>query len=103
MPFEIKGDAPLDAVVNVRLRSDEKDRLLDNADMAGLSMSELIRARYFGRKIVANADVVMIKELRRLGGLLKHVHNESNGAYNRDTAAAINSLRAYIEKLSRDR
>lgn len=100
MPFEVQGDAPLDAVVNVRLTSEEKERLRDDADMAGMSMSELIRARYFGRKIVASANALMIKELRRIGGLLKHVHNQSDGAYSRDTAAALVSLRAYIDRLS---
>lgn len=102
MPFEVMGDAPLDAVVNVRLLAEEKERLRDDADLAGLSMSALIRARYFGRRIVSNADRQMIKELRRLGGLLKHVHNQSKGAYSQDTAAAINSLRTHIEKLSND-
>ena len=103
MPFSLLGDEPLDAIVNVRLTSEEKERLRDDADMAALSMSALIRARYFGRPVVAHADQVLIKELRRLGGLLKHVHNESDGAYSKDTAGALVALKAYIERLSRDR
>lgn len=103
MPFEQMGDAPLDAVVNVRLTAAEKERLRDDADMASLTMSALIRARYFGRKIVASADVLMIKELRRIGGLLKHVHSQSDGAYSHATAAALRDVRAYISQLSNDR
>lgn len=103
MPFPLLGDDPLDAIVNVRLTSEEKERLRDDADMAGLSMSALIRARYFGRPVVAHADQVLIKELRRVGGLLKHIHNESGGIYNKDTAGALVALKAYIGKLSRDR
>lgn len=103
MPFEVKGAEPLDAVVNVRLSGAEKARLAEDARLAGLSMSELVRRRYFGRPIVANADVVMVRELRRLGGLLKHLHTESRGAYSRDTADALAALKSYIEGLSHDR
>lgn len=103
MPFEQAGVEPLDAMLNVRLTAAEKSRLKEDADLAALSMSELVRRRYFGRPIIANADAVMLRELRRIGGLLKHVHNESNGAYSHDTAGALALLKAYIERLSRDR
>ena len=69
MPFFLLGDEPLDAIVNVRLTSEEKERLRDDADMAALSMSALVRARYFGRPIVAHTDQGLINELLRLGGL----------------------------------
>jgi hypothetical protein len=89
MPFETQGPEPLDAVINVRLTAAEKARLKEDADLAGLSMSELVRRRYFGRPIIANADAVMLKELRRIGGLLKHIHNESGGVYSKETAGAL--------------
>lgn len=100
MPFQKIGDEALDAIVNVRLTSSEKERLKEDADMAGLSMSELVRRRYFGKPIIANADAIMLKELRRIGGLVKNVHNQSNGAYNSETIAALSTLKKYIEKLS---
>lgn len=103
MPFEMQGLEPLDAILNVRLTSVEKARLREDADLAGLSLSELVRRRYFGRPIIASADAVMLKELRRIGGLLKHIHNESGGAYSRETAGALIALKTYIERLSRDR
>ena len=97
MPTE---DDRLSAVVNVRLTAAEKARLKDDADLAGLSVSEFVRRRSFGRPIIAQADAVTIKELRRLGGLVKHLHNESGGTYSRETAAALVSLRGYIEQLA---
>jgi hypothetical protein len=103
MPFAQRGDAPLDAIINVRLTKAEKARLQEDADLAALTMSELVRRRYFGRPILASADQAMIRELRRLGGLLKHLHNESGGAYHRDTAAALTAVKTYIERLSHDR
>lgn len=100
MPFTVKGTEPLTAVVNVRLTPDEKERLKEDAELAGISVSELVRRRYFGRPIIASADTVMLKELRRIGGLLKHVHNESDGVYSQLTTKALEELQAYIRKLS---
>ena len=97
MPTE---DDRLSAVVNVRLTAAEKARLKDDADLAGLSVSEFVRRRSLGRPIIAQADAVTIKELRRLGGLVKHLHNESGGTYSRETAAALVALRGYIEQLA---
>lgn len=103
MPFQTQGDDPLDAKVDVRLTTAEKTRLREEADLAGLGVSGLMRRRAFGRPIVAHADQVMIRELRRLGGLLKHVHTTSGGAYSQETAAALRALKAAIERLSDDR
>ncbi|MDP2173589.1 MAG: MobB mobilization protein [Methylococcales bacterium] len=103
MVFETLGSEPLDAMLRLRLTASEKERLREDADLAALSMSELVRRRYFGRPIIANADAIMIKELRRLGGLVKHIHNESIGANSKETAAVLVALKAYIESLSDDR
>ena len=103
MPFDPHGLEPLDANLHVRLTQAEKARLREDADLASLSLSELVRRRYFGRPIVAGTDAVMIKELRRLGGLLKHVHSESGGAYRQETGEALTALKSYIETLSHDR
>lgn len=103
MVFQVRGNKALTAMLRLRLTESEKEQLREEADLAGLSMSELVRRRYFGRPIIAHADVVMIKELRRIGGLLKHVHNESNGVHSKETAEALIALKTYIETLSRDR
>ena len=103
MVFQTIGSEPLDAALRLRLTEREKERLREDADLAGLSMSELVRRRYFGRPIIANADAIMLKELRRLGGLLKHVHNETDGIYNKETAQALVALKKYMEQLSHDR
>jgi hypothetical protein len=44
----------------------------------------------------------VLAELRRLGGLLKHVHLETRGAYSQDTANAIRALESYARALERD-
>ena len=103
MPFERHGPEPLDAVVNVRLTSAEKARLLEDAAIAGLTISALSRRRMLGRRVVANVDAAMIRELRRLGGLLKHLHVESAGAYSEQTSAVLRTVRAAIELFSGER
>ena len=103
MPFLPQGIEPLDKLIAVRLTATEKARLLENADHAGLSLSEYVRRRIFGRRVLAQTDAVMVRELRRLGGLLKHIHNETRGRYSGNTAEALHSVKAYIEALSRDR
>ena len=103
MPFKTSGLEPLDTVINVRLTSAEKAKLKEDADLAAISMSALVRRRYFGRPVIANANAAMIRELRRLGGWLKHIHNQSGGAYSQETAATLANVKAYIERLSGDR
>jgi hypothetical protein len=57
----------------LRVTEYENARLKNQAAAAGLSVSEYMRRRFFGgRPIVARVDTMMISELRRLGGLLKH-------------------------------
>ncbi len=101
MPFEKIGEDSLDAVINVRLTSSEKTKLKDEAELAGLSMSALVRRRYFGRPVRAKTDEWMIRELLRLGGLLKHIHNQSGGAYSQQTAEAIFALKTCIGRVVR--
>ncbi len=100
MVFEVKGAKALGERITLRLAPDEKERLKSDADLAGLSMSEVVRRHYFGRPIIANADAAMIKELRRMGGLMKHIHLESGGAYSEQTSGAIHSIVEYIDTLT---
>lgn len=101
MVFKAIGEEPLDGKLDLRLTLAEKERLKEDAELAGMSMSALVRARYFGRPIITNTDQVMIRELRRLGGLLKNVHVESDGAYSAETSAALLLLSDAIKSISR--
>lgn len=89
MAFEKIGEEALDTKIAVRLTSEEKQRLSDDAEIAGMSMSALVRARYFGRPIIASADLAMINNLNSLRGQLKNIHNESNGAYAAETSSML--------------
>lgn len=59
--------------VTIRVTLEERIRLAEQADLAGLSVSEYLRRRFFGgRPLIAHTDALMVRELRRIGGLLKY-------------------------------
>ena len=59
--------------ISLRVSRMEKAHLDELASIIGTSRSEYLRRRFFGRKpIIAHTDVITIRELRRIGGLLKH-------------------------------
>jgi hypothetical protein len=100
MPFAKKGASGLTVRLDVRVAPAEKARLREIAAAEGVAVAELVRARALGRSVVSRTDATTIRELRRLGGLLKLVHRESGGAYSRATAAALASLSAAIARLT---
>jgi len=100
MPFARKGTAALTERLDVRVAPEEKEQLRRIAAGAGISVAELVRARALDRPVVSRTDATMIRELRRLGGLLKKVHLDSGGAYRNETASALTALRAAIVRLA---
>jgi hypothetical protein len=100
MPFGRKGPTGLTARLDVRVAPAEKAQLRAIAEAAGVRVAELVRLRALGRPVVPRTDATTIRELRRLGGLLKRVHMESRGAYSRETAAALQTLHVAIGRLA---
>ena len=100
MPFVRKGTAGLTERLDVRVAPAEKEQLRRIAAGAGISVAELIRTRALDRPVVSRTDATTIRELRRLGGLLKKVHVDSGGAYSKETASALAALRAAIDRLA---
>ena len=68
--------------------------------MPGCAVAELVRLRALGRPVVSRTDATTIRELRRLGGLLKMIHVESGGAYRQQTAELLGMLRAAVGRLA---
>ena len=97
------GISSLDAVINVRVSSAEKEALRDDAETAGLTLSAYCRRRFLGHAVVARTDRATIRELRRTGGFLKKIHVDSGGAYSEETARTLGKLGDLIKKLADDR
>jgi hypothetical protein len=87
--------------VKTRLSEEESQEVKGQAEISHLTVSEYIRRRVLGKNVASKADLATLAELRRLGGLLKHVHLETRGTYSQDTADAIRALEAYARKLER--
>ena len=92
----------------LRLTGEEDARLSGQAAIAGISVSEYMRRLFFGgRPLVAKTDKTdgqTIRELRRLGGLLKYNFEavREKGGRNElaELSATLNAIRAVIERLS---
>jgi len=100
MPFRRKGEAGLTARLDVRVAPSEKKQLAVIARDAGLAVAELVRSRALGRPVVSRTDATTVRELRRIGGLLKMIHVESEGAYRQQTSELLSMLRAAVAKLA---
>jgi len=83
----------LEGRIDFRVTVEERQEIQEQAEASGLSVSEYVRRRALGRRVDSVTDVKMISELRRQGGLLKKIFNDSNGMYNEEIKIALyNSL-----------
>ena len=107
MKDESNGRGRFEARRTLRLSAEENERLVRQADAAGISVSEYIRRLCFGgRPITSRTDSQTIRELRRLGGLLKCNFESvrATGGYQAlpKMDAALEAVRHAIERLSRE-
>jgi hypothetical protein len=102
MPFTSRTNDRASARFEMRLTAAERQQLRDEADLAGMSISELVRKRTCGKTIHAATDLMMIRELRRLGGLQKHTINKFAPHFEvvDECNATIRALRAAIERVA---
>ena len=103
MPFAVQGAEALSEKIAVRLTPAEKAKLREDADLAGLSVSELVRRRYFGRRIVHHADLKTAAELRKTAGLLKDHYNQTGGLHADKTAVILSDIWSLVRRLGGDR
>lgn len=69
------------ARVGCRLTTEEHQRLTAEAEAHGVTLSQLVRSRIVGTKLASKIDARAIAELRRQGGLLKHLVGENKSAF----------------------
>ena len=90
------------AQIAVRFTEEDYETITEQARAATIPLADYARRCILARRIVAKVDVAVLAELRRLGGLLKHVHVTSQGAYSEKTRDAITALESYARNLERD-
>jgi hypothetical protein len=89
--------------LTVRFRPGELNELLEQAEICGLSVSEFVRRSALHRRIIAATDLRMISELRKIGGLIKLLFNETGGLYRQKTSALLDELHAAVLRVGRKR
>ncbi len=57
----------------IRFTVEECESISEQASACGLTFSEFLRRRALGKRIVPKTDLQKINEIRRLGGLQKHL------------------------------
>ena len=67
-------------LLGIRCTPEEKAKILEKAESAGLSTGEFLRRCALERKIQTWSDQKTVRELTRLGALQKHLFNEGRGA-----------------------
>jgi len=93
--------------LTVRFRPEEIVELENQAHMDGLTLAELIRRRALKRRVLPAVDLRLIGELRKIGGLVKMIYNETGGLYSRKTSAILDELQSTVvsirSRINRDR
>ncbi len=87
--------------VAVRFSDSEWERLARKASAADLPMTTYVRDAALGRELAAGSQVVA--ELRRLGGLQKHLFTEGNGIGSGDYAKVLVAITDTIERIAAGR
>jgi len=82
MRWEKYEKGRLTATLNLRLTVEEKSQMKDDAERASLTMSQLVRKRYFGRRVAWSPKVQNLKELRRIAEFLRQSdkHTDESGS-----------------------
>lgn len=88
-----------DARVACRLPVEEKVRLQAECEAHGISLSELLRARAIGTRLLSRIEAQAIAELRRQGGLLKHLVTQSDAIDPKQVREAISAIVDTVKKI----
>ncbi len=86
------------SLIKCRLTGEERAFIEAQADQAAVTMSEFVRRRAMGKQLISRFDDQVINELRRLGGLQKHlaVHHP---AQREEFQAVLGEILALLKRL----
>ncbi len=65
-------------LIGFRVSTLERAKLHSRAGQAGLGISEFIRRAALSVRITSRTDLEMVRELRRLGAMLKHLYPKNS-------------------------
>ena len=94
--------APRNIRLYLRVNEREQEKINYFSALAGMSKSAYVRKMALKFRVRAKLELSILHELRRQGGLLKLVHEKSQGIYSAEVAAALNAITSYACALERE-
>jgi hypothetical protein len=85
--------------MKVRLLPDEDMEIRARAHDAGLTTAQYLRCCALNRRIRNQADRNVVNELRRLGGLQKHLFSQVGGFSSNEYASVLTAIIEAIERI----
>lgn len=82
----------------IRVTPEEKTLLLEKARDCAVSLPAYLRACGLGRQTRSKMEAHVLNELRRLGGLQKHLFNEGKGIGSKEYSEVLIELKAAIRQ-----
>lgn len=86
--------------IMVRVTPEEKIAIEEKARDVNLSPPAFLLAAGFGRQTRTRGDEHLVNELRRLGGLQKHLFNEGGGLLSKEYSQVLVAIRDAIERIA---
>ncbi|OKS58547.1 plasmid mobilization protein MobA [Pseudomonas syringae] len=84
---------------SIRCFDEEEALVRQKAYDCGMSVGQFVLAAALGKRTRSKVEAHILMELRRLGGLQKHLFNEGGGKLSKEYAAILAELKAAIERL----
>lgn len=84
---------------SIRCFPEEKEVVRIKAEAAGLSIGAFMLRSALGRRIDTKCDTELIMELRRLGGLQKHLFKEGGGMLSKEYSEVLVAIQKAILKV----
>lgn len=85
----------------VRCFPEEAEQIREKAQDCGLSVGQYMIACALSRPTRSKIDSILINELRRLGGLQKHLFKEGNGGLSRQYSDILDEIKNAIARVGK--
>ncbi|MEB0222271.1 plasmid mobilization protein MobA [Pseudomonas sp. AB12(2023)] len=84
----------------VRCFEEEEAIVREKAADCGMSVGQFMLSAALGRKTISKVDKHIINELRKLGGLQKHIFTESGGVLSKEFSQVLVDIREAIQRIA---
>jgi hypothetical protein len=88
------------ARIDIRCLEVEKAQLQQKAADCGMTVTAYMVSAALGRQTRSKVDAQILNELRRLGGLQKHLFTEGGGKLSKELAAVLAEVQAAIARVA---